>query len=491
MMWKKLPVRTLSFQLLLAVNVVLGLGLLLGLALDYQYAVAERLRDKHVALTEEAATVLPAVLALQAQGPDAVREYIEAVCAPMHSTVSPGHHIIVEFPQRVLQARAHGRASPSMLRAVRQAASGARDDLVVGRAAAAGVTVYVSESLADLRASLRMTLIWRLLVILGIGIAAAVAINLLLRRIVSRPLRDLVGTLRTIGGGELGTRAPAFRTEELGFLAREISAMSGSLAQADRHRRWQMDKARQIQDHLHPREPKVPGLQVAVAHEPADEVAGDYFDFLMLPDGSWLLCVADVVGHGTPAAMGAAILKAMLLAAAETAIQPGDILARVNRRFCQVSLPQDFATMLLMRWNPQDGTMTYASAGHDPGLLLPPTGDIQTLDSTGTVLGVSPEEHWTTQRHDLTPGTRLLMVTDGVAEAQNDDGVHFGRARIAQTLKEKRGQPIDATLSCLWDRLAQHRDGAPIQDDTTAVVVEAVPGLQDERKDPDRLTATP
>lgn len=476
-MWNKLPIRTVRFEVLVAVNVVLGLGLLVGLALDYRHTVAERLEDKRVALAEEAATVLPAVLALRTQGSDAIRRYIEAVCAPMKDAVSPGHHIVVELPEGALQARAHGRASPDMLREVRSAAAGQNDELVVGSASADGVTVHVSEYLADLRASLREALVWRLLAIIVIGLAAAVALNLILRRMVTKPLRDLVGTLREIGAGGLGARAPDFKTEELSFLAREISTMSDSLAEADRQRRWQMGKARRIQDHLHPRRPEIPGLAVAVAHEPADDVAGDYFDFLPLPDGSWLVCVADVAGHGTPAAMGAAILKAMLLAAAEATTEPGEILARVNKRYCEVSLPEDFATMLLVRWDVTTGTIAYANAGHDPGLVLPPEGDLVTLVSTGTVLGVSSEERWKTRQHQVEPGTRLLLVTDGVAEAQAPGGGQFGRGSVAQTLEDARAEPLGEVLLSLWRRLAAHRGESTMKDDTTAVAVEFVPVL--------------
>ena len=478
-----IPLRTIRLQLLVAVNAVVGTALLAGLVLDYRHELADRLQEKHVALQEEAATMLAAIQVLRQQDPEAVQAYIDRVCARMQGELSPGHHIVVDLGESVLQARAHHRASPQMLKALEQAAnsdnwraSAGNQELIVGSSSEGGVSVYASEFLAELRASLRRQLLWRLLGILGVGLVGAVLLNMLLSRMVTRPLRTLVSTLRQVGAGELGIQAPDFRSEELSFVSREVTAMSRSLAAADRQRRWQVAKAQRIQDHLHPSGAEVPGLQIATVYEPAEEVAGDYFDVLPLPDGSWLLCIADVTGHGIPAAMGAAVLKTLLLAAVETTAAPGEILGWINHRFCQVTLPEDFASMLLVRWLPQDRAFEYASAGHEPAVLVSPQGVATALASTGTLLGVSEAERWATHRLNIPVGGRMLLFTDGLCESLSEGGKPFGRDRVARLFTQAQPSSLDLAVEGLWGQLAKHRGGSAPHDDTTLLAMEVLTG---------------
>ena len=478
-MLHRLSIRTIRLQLLVAVNLVVGTALLAGLVLDYRHELADRLQEKHAALQEEAAVMLPAIQVLRQQDAGAVQDYIDRVCARMQDELSPGHHIVVELEGTILQARAHHRASPAMLDAMEQAAGSSnwrasvgQDELIVGSSSAGGVRVYVSEFLAELRASLRRQLLWRLLGVLGIGLVGAGLLNMLLSRMVTKPLRRLVSTLRQVGAGELGVHAPEFRSEELSFVAQEVTAMSRSLAAADRQRRWQMAKAQRIQDHLHPKDVGVPGLQIATVYEPAEEVAGDYFDILPLPDGSWLLCIADVTGHGIPAAMGAAVLKTLLLAAAETAAAPGDILGWINHRFCQVTLPEDFASMLLVRWLPQNRAFEYASAGHEPAVLVSSQGAASALPSTGTLLGISETERWEARRLNILAGGRLLLFTDGLCESLSEGGRPFGRDRVARLFAGARSSPLDRATQQLWLDLGKHRGNRAPGDDITILTLE-------------------
>ena len=219
--------------------------------------------------------------------------------------------------------------------------------LVVGSDHDGDVSVYVSEYVSDIERSARGQVFWRLARIVLLAAVATGVVNLVFLRMAAKPLEKLVDTVRRIAQGQLGAQAGPFKAAELEYLADEINSMSSSLAESDLQRCREMAKARRIQEHLLPKGIEVPGLTLAHLYQPATEVAGDYFDIVALPDQTWLLCIADVSGHGVPAAMTASMLKTLLLHAIEHHVTPDRILCFINDRFAAVSLEGDFATMLL------------------------------------------------------------------------------------------------------------------------------------------------
>ena len=206
---------------------------------------------------------------------------------------------------------------------------------------------------------------------------------MILTRIVTRPIKDLVSTVSRIGTGELGVESRSFHSAELDYLAKTINTMSGSLAAADRERKAQMAKAREIQRDLLPSDAETAGLNIAYYFEPADDVGGDYYDVLPLDDGSCLICVADVTGHGIPAAMTAATIKALLMCSAKGRTSPAEILGFINQSSIKINPSGDFVKMFLVRAFPAEGRIQYASAGHEPAWLRLPDGSLKRLESTG------------------------------------------------------------------------------------------------------------
>jgi sigma-B regulation protein RsbU (phosphoserine phosphatase) len=270
----------------------------------------------------------------------------------------------------------------------------------------------------------------------------------------------------------LGVQAGPFQTAELAYLARAINSMSFSLAEADRERRTQMAKARRIQEHLLPGADGAPGLRSARLFLPAADVGGDYFDIFRLSDQSWLSCMADVTGHGVSAAMGAVVLKALLLEAAERHTAPGEILGRLNDRFAAVSLPEDFASMFVARWYPGAARLEYASAGHETAYFLSASGVLRELPSTGPLLGLQEGGRWEEVTVPVAGGDRLLLVTDGVTETRAPDGRLFGRQQLAGLFSGGRAMPLDEMVRQVDRALAAHRANLPAGDDVTLLAVE-------------------
>lgn len=470
---------TLRTQLLLAVNLPLAAVLGMLLVLDYRREMEGSIRNKQESLQEEAMTIAQGLSCLSQQGRvEPIQRYVDNVCAGMQETSSPGHHIVVQLGTEVVQAQAHHQASPEMLQAMRNAAGSSdhrasfgNDSLVVGSFSGDGVEVYVSENTTNIRRSIQQEILWHLVSLAGLGLVAAGIVNVVLLRLVARPVRQLSDAVVRIAQGDYDAATNAAGSRELSELASAINNMHDTLASNERNRQSEMGKARHIQQHLLPNGIQVPGLTVAHRFTPADSVAGDYYDFMELPDGTWLLCVSDVTGHGVPAAMEAAMLKALVGHAAEHYKKPGRILQFVNRRLPDVLVPGDFASMFLARWHHNTGVLEYASAGHEPALLLVGQ-ETRELKATGLLVGIDHDADWETERVKIQGGERLLIVTDGVVESDSDDGQLFGRQRLAEQFQRCANNSVDQTLHCLSDAIAKHRGKQPQADDVTMVAVE-------------------
>ncbi len=473
------PSRTIGAQLLLWVNGAWFILAAVFLVYDYRSELKDRLEEKRIALHEESKTLMPAVLQIRRYGSDAIQQYVDAVCGQMRDAQSPGHHIIVESNLAVVQAHAHHRASQGMLDAVHSAAHNpARQaafktgDLVVGAFTRDGTTIYVSETLENLRRAVIGDALTRLIAMFLMAVVATAIVNLVLWRIVARPLKRLVGTVKEIGDGKLGTQTDTFASFELDFLAREVNAMSVALDRADKDRQQQMAQAREIQQSLLPKPIDVKNLSVSSRFLPTDDVGGDYFDAIKLSDGSYLFAVADVTGHGVPAAMSAAMLKVLLVQAAQQHNSPAAILEYINRVLIDAGVAIGFVTMALARIAGNAAELEYASAGHEPSWLLSRDGTIDELASTGMVLGVQEEAQWEELTVVVSRGQRLLIITDGVSEALSPNGEFFGRNRIRETFVMDRGMPSAHVLPHLTELLESHRQNVPQYDDVTMVLIE-------------------
>lgn len=475
--------QSIGTLLILAVNLPLVAALALLLPLDYRREMEDAIAAKHASLEEEAMTIYQGLSFLgQKDRRQSVQKYIDSVCAQMQASRSPGHHIVVRWDGRLWQADAQHRASPEIMRAMQQAAASSDhraevgdQTLVVGTFAGNGVEVHVSEYTTNIRRLIRSEILLHLTWLVGLAVTAAVIVNVVLWRIVTHPVKRLSNAVSRIAHGDYELKANGFRSREMNDLSIAIQQMSRVLADSERERRMQMVRAQRIQEHLLPNGVVVPGLAIAHWFQPADEVAGDYYDFIRLPDDTWLICVADVAGHGIAAAMGAAMLKALVLHAAEQHREPAMILRFINHRLPAL-LCDDFITMFLARWNPKGHRLEYASAGHEPGLLLSPSGDHRKLPATGLPLMVDSTANWESEAICLTPGDRLLLTTDGVAETCDPSGELFGRERLADVLLDGGMQSPRETVAAIRANVLGHRASGKGSDDVTILLLEVKDG---------------
>jgi sigma-B regulation protein RsbU (phosphoserine phosphatase) len=476
---KKKPRTLLYRRLVLGINLILISVLTAFMLWDYYLSLNSHIREKKNALEEEAKILLSSVLRLKEGGLQGVQNFIDETCGAMQESTSPGHHIAVQIGTDIIQAHAHHRASDELFSAMQKASVAEKgialidnETIVVGKSKRNDVVVYVSEYLSNIKKVIRAQIIWRLGSIAVVGLLVVVIINVMMRKLIGKPLTGMVKTVQHFGQGNFSIRMPAVETKELGLLADTFDEMAAALQTADNDRKLRMEKAMNIQMNLLPAASSLTDLKFAYIFRPAAEVAGDYFDIIRLPDNTFLFCVADVVGHGVPAAMEAAMLKAVLKTAAPHESDPQKIIQLLHSIFSEETLEEDFATVMLVHWQPVKSILTYASAGHETGYLARSNGEILELNPTGPVLGIRELSQWSQISINVSPKDRIIMLTDGIIETFSPKGELFGRQRIIESLKLGRSQPINAISETLLNDIISFRGQVQQTDDITFLAVE-------------------
>ncbi len=470
---------SLAWRIILVVNAVLLAAFAVFLVWDYHAAFNAYVREKKIALDEEARVLLTGVVHLGRGGNERVQHFIDQTCGSMQEATSPGHHIAVAIGPEILQARAHHRASPRILASMQAAArapdgraSFGNESLVVGSAGAGDTRVYVSEYLSNITRIARGQLLGRAITVVLVAVVLGVTLSILLLRLVSIPLGEMVTVVRRFGRGERHARIPPVRTRELGIFADEFNTMADALSKAEEERRIRLEKARRIQNNLLPYPAEAGTIRMASLFCPATEVAGDYYDVMELNDSDFLLCIADVVGHDVPAAMSAAMLKTMLNMGVDAHATLAQLIVSVHEAFAQVTLMEDFATMLLTRWSPRKRTLTYVSAGHEIAYLSDGSYDLVSLEATGPILGIKGLAGWSEKTVHVPGKERLVMITDGVTEMLSREGEPFGHERFVRILKDTRSLPLESLSDRLMAALTEFRGDAAQNDDATMLAVE-------------------
>lgn len=217
--------------------------------------------------------------------------------------------------------------------------------------------------------------------------------------------------------------------------------------------------------------PNLAGLEVASFYKPASDVAGDFYDFLELDDGCLGVFIADVSGHGVPAALVASMLKIALATQSENASSPARILAALNALFCG-RLERQFITAAYVHVDPAKGRIVTASAGHPPPILRRSNGTAEEIVAPGVVLGRFRDAGYEEIAMAFAPGDTLVLYTDGVTETVNKDTEMYGDERLQATITSRGRSPVAELGTAILDDVADWRgsSGAP-DDDVTLIVV--------------------
>jgi phosphoserine phosphatase RsbU/P len=241
-----------------------------------------------------------------------------------------------------------------------------------------------------------------------------------------------------------------------------------------RHRDAQMLAAQQIQERLLPvGPPLLSGFDIAGASCPAEFTSGDYFDYVPMRDGSVAVAIADVCGHGLGPALLMASTQAFLRSSAEVCDDIGEILGRVNRCLSDVAEQHRFVTVFLGRLDPDVRTFAYSSAGHPTGFVLDRSGAVKSrLESTSLPLGIDPDASFPLGGVvSLDAGDTILLLTDGILEAQSPAGDVFGINRVLETVRAAKAADAAEIIDRLFQAVRTFCGPEKPVDDITAVVI--------------------
>jgi serine phosphatase RsbU (regulator of sigma subunit) len=234
---------------------------------------------------------------------------------------------------------------------------------------------------------------------------------------------------------------------------------------------YDMERAKEVQARLFPRKrPALKTLNYTGVCIQAGQVGGDYYDFLDLGRGYLGLTVADAAGKGVAAALLMASLQASLRSQCALAIDDvGSLLRAVNRIMCDNMPEATYATLFFAEYSDEGRRLRYVNCGHPPALLARPDGTISRLESTATVLGFQEDWDCSVGEARLSTGDTLLLYTDGVTEAVNENGEEFGECSLAEILRAHHHLPVSLLLRSIINGV-QHFAGNEFQDDVTLVV---------------------
>ena len=301
------------------------------------------------------------------------------------------------------------------------------------------------------------------------------------RNILSVPLHDyegsLVGVLQV-----LNKRRGAFDDYDI-TLAETLAAQAGVAVQRARlidHyiRKQEMERAMQIardiqRDLLPDSDPAVEGFDVAGFSQPADETGGDTYDFMPLPDGRWMIVVADASGHGIGPALVVATTRAMLRAVSLQGADLPDVLETANTLLADDLDGGRFVTCFFGVLDPAAEAMTYASAGHGPMLFYDRKSEsFARVKATALPLGIMAETRFeNAPTHRFAPGDFAAITTDGFFEAAKASGEEFGVERMMELLARDRDLPAADMITNLRRAVLEFTAGEPQADDLTAVII--------------------
>jgi PAS domain S-box-containing protein len=262
--------------------------------------------------------------------------------------------------------------------------------------------------------------------------------------------------------------------EERRKLEDELRRLLAEARRRDAETQAELEKARRIQERFFPHAyPRNGGLSFAGHWRPSRRIGGDFFDAGPTAGGRLAMMIADISGHGVPAALLTGIAKALFRSGLESDRSPSSLLRWLNGKFTAYLTPSEFLTMFVAIWHPDTRVLAWSRAGHTPALVLSADAmRVSRLQAGGAPLGVLPHPEFPEMSVTLAPGDRLLMYTDGITEAQNPDQELFGEARLARVFAAAAGVSLHTMTRMILDEVDRFAGAAIHADDQALLAVE-------------------
>ena len=260
--------------------------------------------------------------------------------------------------------------------------------------------------------------------------------------------------------------------EQVESLNKELQRQLAALGQAHNAKLAELQDARAIQTSLLPAQPPdLPGLHIAAAMQTSEEVGGDYYDFLTLPDGKLVMALGDATGHGLRAGFLVAIVKAYFQLLARQ-VTPAQLLELISDQLSALELKQMYMGLSVLDYDPATGQGSYVAAGMPPlRIFRAATGQVEVLTVRSLYLGTNLRNPLEPQPFSLLPGDVLVAATDGLFETRNVQGKALPTSSIDKTIAQCSAHHPTQLVDCLLQEQVGWQGALQPADDTTLVVL--------------------
>lgn len=247
-------------------------------------------------------------------------------------------------------------------------------------------------------------------------------------------------------------------------------------ARMDRERHALLEKeirqAREIQlAWLPQKRARCSAVDIATVNHPASRISGDFYNWFELPDGRTAVVIGDVTGHGMAAAFLMATTQLLVRNTLPQVVDPGRCLEEINRQLCMQVFNGQFVTLQILVMDPGNDRIEIATGGHPPPLIGDADGFRRVNLEPNLVLGVESDSTYGTESFDVSPGSTLLLYTDGVLDAESRTGERFGFERLQSSL-QVNAPSAQAMIDAILERINRFTEGVPFCDDLTLVAIQ-------------------
>ncbi|MGD0696360.1 MAG: SpoIIE family protein phosphatase [Terriglobia bacterium] len=288
-----------------------------------------------------------------------------------------------------------------------------------------------------------------------------------------KPFRGIIINRKKSGQLYWSAQTISSMKDEKGEITHFVSVLKDvTELRKQQEQEFHLQIAHEVQERLNTTVASLPGFDIAGTVCSAMLTGGDYFDFIVQPDGCLCVAIGDVSGHGFGAALVMAETRAYVRSYARMESDVGAILSRVNNALAADLPAGQFVTLLLARLDPRSRVVQYASAGHIPCYLLRPSGEIgHVMESTGLPVGLfAGTQFCSSPAIPLDYGETLAFLTDGVTEAENNDEAPFGADRALEFIKCHLKNSAAELVRGIHETVLDFTGGGPPSDDITSVI---------------------
>lgn len=255
---------------------------------------------------------------------------------------------------------------------------------------------------------------------------------------------------------------------------KELEVVKEHLEEAMKNVNEELDMARQIQKSLLPESfPDMKGIRAAAAYVPCSAIGGDLYEVIKIDEKRIGLLMFDVVGHGVPAALVAAMSKMIFTKNIARGLSPKALLDQTNDELEYHFHGKRYLAAFYGILDVESKKFTFSKGGHPPAMVMrADKPDIQYLSTEGIFIGLFPNSQYHEETVDLNKGDRLIMFTDGLIETFNNQEEYFGLKRLEEVLLDVKKYPVDVMISAVLNAQKGFSETSHHVDDVTVLIIE-------------------